>query len=335
MPPGEPFATPQGQRCIQEWLDLAARILNERLPDRGPWRFNQYGILENRSVTSAMSPDGWMATYQGNRYLYVWVNWERAHESLDYGGRLPQLHAYVTDCVSRRFPGRPGSDVIIDRRPGANSTPPNSSGGTTAGPRQNEPFEADRMTLQAGRRTMREGETLMVPVWLIKASGVADMNFNVHYDPAVARAKDPASKGNLLDRASFECNTAESGLVRVGFAQTADLGGTGTVVQIPFTATGAVGSRTALRLEVTTISNTRNQRPAIATIDGEIVVVGPLGRLPGDSDGDNDLTARDYANALKMSVRLIPVDLVCDMDKDGQVTSTDARLIAAAILNAR
>ena len=62
---------------------------------------------------------------------------------------------------------------------------------------------------------------------------------------------------------------------------------------------------------------------------------GPQDRLPGDSDGDNVLTARDYANALKMSVGLIPVDLICDMDKDGKVTSTDARLIAAAILNAR
>ena len=70
----------------------------------------------------------------------------------------------------------------------------------------------------------------------------------------------------------------------------------------------------------------------MATIDGEIRIVGPDGVTPGDSDRDGKLTARDAQNALKMSVKLIPVDMVCDMDKDGQVTSTDARLILQKVV---
>ena len=323
-PPGEPPLTAQGQHCIQEWMNLVVRILNERQPDNAPWRFNQYGILENRTVTSAYSPDGWMTNYQGNRYLYVWQNYSREHQNAVYGGRLPALSTSVAECTGR---GGPGAG------PGGSTT---TSGGTTSGTTTViDPAPPERMTLQAGRLTMREGETLMMPISLLNASSVAAMNFTIRYDAAVAIAKDPTSKGNLLDRASFECNTSAAGTVQVGFAQTTDLSGTGTVAQIPFTATGAAGTRTALHLEVTTISNTQNQHPAIATIDGEILIVGPQGRLPGDSDGHGVLTARDYANALKMSVGLIPVDLICDMDKDGKVTSTDARLIASAILNAR
>jgi len=44
------------------------------------------------------------------------------------------------------------------------------------------------------------------------------------------------------------------------------------------------------------------------------------------------LDAGDALDALKMSVRLIPVKMSCDMDGDGQVTSTDARLILEKVV---
>ena len=117
--------------------------------------------------------------------------------------------------------------------------------------------------------------------------------------------------------------------MRIGFARNADLSGDGTVVYITFAAVGAAGARTPLHLETTTVASAGGAKPAVATIDGEILVVGPEGVIPGDSDGDNQLTARDAGNALKMSVKLIPVEMVCDVDKNGQVTSSDARLILA------
>ena len=155
------------------------------------------------------------------------------------------------------------------------------------------------------------------------------MNFNVRYDSSVAKPTGAFSKGNLLDKSLFEANTAEAGNVLIGFAQNADIAGDGTVVQLTFQANGAPGTRTPLTLEVTTVSGAGGGKPGIALIHGEILIVGKDGALPGDSDGDNQITARDAGDALKMSVKLIPVKLVCDFDRDGQVTSTDARLILA------
>lgn len=192
-----------------------------------------------------------------------------------------------------------------------------------------EPANVSRMTLQAVRRTVPQGESVTIPIWLLKAQGVANLNFNLKYDPNVAKATGTFAKGNLLDKALFEANPQESGMVRVGFAQNSDLSGYGTVAQITFQANGAPGTKTPLTLEVTTISSANSGKPSIDLIHGEIVVVGKDGTLPGDSDGDLQVTARDAGDALKMSVKLIPVKMVCDVDQDGQVTSTDARLILA------
>ncbi len=48
---------------------------------------------------------------------------------------------------------------------------------------------------------------------------------------------------------------------------------------------------------------------------------------PVDSTEWGTLTALDAMNALKMSVGILPVDLVADMDRDGRVTSRDATII--------
>lgn len=190
-----------------------------------------------------------------------------------------------------------------------------------------EPANVQAMTLQAGKRRVQAGETVTIPVYLLKAHDVANLNVTVSYDPAVAKTTGAFSKGNMLDKALFELNPKDAGIVRIGFAQNADLNGDGTIANVTFTATGPAGASTPLRLNVTTSSSVGGTKAAIATIDGEIVVTGPGGIIPGDSDRDGVLTARDAANALKMSVNLIPVDMSCDMDGDRQVTSTDARLI--------
>ena len=192
-----------------------------------------------------------------------------------------------------------------------------------------EPAAVTKMTLQAGKRRVLQGESVSIPIWLLKGQGVADLNFNIKYDASVAKATGAFAKGNLLDKALFETNPEESGIVRVGFAQNADLSGDGTVAQVTFQASGAPGTSTPLTLEVTTISGTGGGKPTIELIHGEILVVGKDGNIPGDADGDGKITARDAGEALKMSVKLIPVKMVCDLDNDGQVTSTDARLILA------
>ncbi len=190
------------------------------------------------------------------------------------------------------------------------------------------------MTVQAGTRTVKTGDTVSVPIWLIRGQGLGNLNLNLTYDAAVAQATGAFAKGNLLDQAMFEANPRDRGIVRIGFAQNKDLAGpvTGTLAQITFTATGQPGTSTPLRVEVTTAGSASGGKPGVAVIHGEIRVVGPDGVVIGDSDRDGKLTARDAQNALKMSVKLLPVDMICDMDKDGQVTSTDARLILQKVV---
>ena len=127
----------------------------------------------------------------------------------------------------------------------------------------------------------------------------------------------------------LEANPNEAGVVRIGFAHTADLGGAGTgpVAQIPFRATGKPGDKTTLRVRVTNAGSASGPKPTVQTLDGEVVIVGADGVLPGDCNGNGVLDVGDALEALKMSVKLIAIRMAADIDGDGQVTATDARLI--------
>ncbi|HMP80251.1 MAG TPA: hypothetical protein PKD54_12425, partial [Pirellulaceae bacterium] len=65
----------------------------------------------------------------------------------------------------------------------------------------------------------------------------------------------------------------------------------------------------------------------IAEVVGEVRIAAPGGGLVGDCDGDGILSAADALCALKMSVGLLDPRPVMDVDRDGQVTSSDARVI--------
>lgn len=190
-----------------------------------------------------------------------------------------------------------------------------------------EPTLADRMTLQAGQRRVLEGGLVYVPVWLVHGRDVANINFTVDYDGDVAMPEGELIRGSLLDRALFEFNPAETDLIRIGFAQTTGIYGTGTVTYIPFRAVGRAGDWTELHLEVTTINDPGGTVLAIDRIDGAVYIVGPGGLVPGDCNNDGALTQYDAACALQISVRLRPVIPSLDMDGSGEVTSRDATII--------
>lgn len=191
---------------------------------------------------------------------------------------------------------------------------------------------ATGIVLEAERRQVRVGETVTVPVRLVRGAGIANMNFNVRYNPSVAQAAT-ATRGALLPRSMlFEGNPGEQGIARLGFAGSSDLSGTGPVAHLTFKAVGRPGDRSPLRLEVTTVSGMNGSRATVGTVDGEVAIIASTAPGGGDSDGDGDLTAVDAMNALKMSVRLIPERAAADIDTDGQVTSTDARLILQRVV---
>lgn len=230
--------------------------------------------------------------------------------------------------TSSDFGAFDASYVFVGADGGSNGTPPEDGG---SGMTILDPAEVMAMTLQAGRRRVVSGQTVTIPIWLLNAVDVANMNIEMTYDQSLVQTTGAFNKGNLLGSALFEVNPKEAGIVRVGFAGTQSLAGDGTVAHVVFTASGPAGSRSLLRLKVTTLTGPEGQTPAIDIIDGAIEIVGPDGIIPGDSDGDGQFTARDAGEALKMSVKLIPENMVCDVDRDGQVTSTDARLILAKV----
>lgn len=194
------------------------------------------------------------------------------------------------------------------------------------------PAPAIDIRLRAETHEVNSGEAVTVPIWLDNASRIANMNFTVLYDVSVVRAGSVSEGGVLPSRSLFEANSAEAGVVRVGVADSRDFGGSGPIAEIQFDAVGRPGSRTALRLGVSEISGADGDQPLIQTIDGSIEVVGAKGPLPGDANGNGSLDAGDALDALKMSVKLIPAKVVCDIDNDGHVTSTDARLILQKVV---
>jgi hypothetical protein len=190
------------------------------------------------------------------------------------------------------------------------------------------------MWLIAERRAVPVGSTVTVPVWLVNGQGLIDMNFNITYDTAVARTEGSVGRGNLLGGAAFEANPNRPGVVQVGFVPRS--GGVtaerGTVAQIPFRAVGRPGDRTVLQVVTRKSSITGGAQASVSVVNGEIIIVGRDGVLPGDTNGNDSLDMDDVLNALKMSVELIPVNLAADMDGDGRVTAADARMIREQIL---
>lgn len=213
-------------------------------------------------------------------------------------------------------------------------SPPTAESGQAAQPGRPTSLPPRGMVIRTDERTAMSGETIMIPVYLQRGQGVANMNFTVAYDARVARAEGRILKGNLVDaNTQFEANPAEVGIVRVGFARGNDLRSfDGTLANIPFRVTGKPGDRTPLTVSVLAVNGADGSRPAIATLHGEIVVVDERGGVPGSTTGKSELTPADALNALKMSVRLIPEDLRADINQDGRVMSDDARLILQRVV---
>jgi hypothetical protein len=190
------------------------------------------------------------------------------------------------------------------------------------------------MWLIAEKRRVPAGQIVVMPVWLINGRGLVDMNFNLTYDSRLVQTTGDVARGNLLGGADFEANPNEPGKVQLGFVPPA--GGInydrGTIVEIAFRAVGRPGDRARLTLVPRKSTLGGGAAASVSTVDGEILIVGAGDRLPGDSNGNNSLDMDDVLRALKMSVGLIPVDLVADMDGDRRVSAADARLIRERVL---
>ncbi len=206
----------------------------------------------------------------------------------------------------------------------------------------------------ADRRSVVQGDIVNLPVSIRNPGGTANVNFDLSYDPSVAVVAGPITAGPVLGGALMQSNPAAPGRIRIGFAGTAGINTTGVVASIPFRAVGAPGAVTPVTPDVTTIANPAGDTLPIVEIAGEIRILGgntpvppppagpvdqgaacpptpppppPTTPVAGDCDGDGTLTAADALCALKISVGLMPPNNRLDIDQNGDVTSSDARLI--------
>ena len=143
-------------------------------------------------------------------------------------GEKPDI-SKITDSTGRIDPGL---ESILDGSQPAGSPVSSQPNTAVAG-----------MTIQAARRSVIAGDLVLVPVWLIKGANVANLNLQLTFDANVVRPEGSVIKGNLLDNTLFTPNSAQSGIIRVAFAQTTGIAGTGTVVNVPFRAAGKPGDR--------------------------------------------------------------------------------------------
>jgi hypothetical protein len=299
-------------------------LLNRKAADRAPWSISRYGHLVNNQVVSVAPPDGWETKYKSSKHCFVWQEYGKAHLDPVLGGELPPLHQ---QCGGGSGPSTPGGATPGSTTPGTTSTVP--GGGTL--PTPGGQTGVSGRTLLAERRVVEATRTVNVPVRLLNPDGVANINFEIAYDPAVVAIKS-VNRGSLLGgNLLFEANPSQPGRIRIGFAGQTGLSASGIVANLTFQAVGKAGDRTPLTLKVTDIDDPAGKDLPINLVHGEIIISGPGGRVPGDCDGDGLITAADALCALKMSVGLRPVNMVMDVNGDQQVTSGDARLILQRI----
>ena len=235
-------------------------------------------------------------------------------------------------------------------------------GGGDIGPHDPLPESVSTFTIQASRGSVEQGQEVTVEIKIWLAEDLANTNLNLTYDPKVLQCSGKPTKGKFISKALFDSNTQEAGLIRLGFASSTGLTGSETMAQIPIKVLGQPGSESVLKLELDTATSAAGKALRPMLIHGLIQVAGGTGAdqvdpdhelppgsgdneigkplkpgsepqpVPGDSDGDGTLTAKDALMALKMSLRLLPEDKGMDMDKDGRVTANDATLILRTVV---
>ncbi len=345
----QPWETATGRACFQQWINESMGILNafdggSQFNARKPWSIHpQYGTIQGNSrigPTSVAAPDNF-GRYNNDRFWWMWDQYPVAF-SYQWSYKawrdavVPALRPYVLACIADSTAGDSGPTAT----PGTSGTTgiPVSGGptlpvdptvsGTMPPPLGTpEPYPTDAFTIQAGMRRVVAGETIWVPVYLINAEDVSNMNFEIGPDESVVAVEGDPLAGNLLGGRAFRANPADAELIRFGFASTEGVSATGTVAWILFRAIGEPGDFTNLVVTVSEVNNPSGASLPIDRIAGQVQITDEEGRIPGDCDGDLTVSAYDAVCALEMSVQLRPEQINLDQDDDGNITSRDATII--------
>ncbi|NNJ86769.1 MAG: DNRLRE domain-containing protein [Akkermansiaceae bacterium] len=207
--------------------------------------------------------------------------------------------------------------------------------GNTNGDDPPPPPPTGALQVRAGHKQIKKDQTFHLPVWLDFPKtfprtrdgriNVANLNIEIHYNPNVIRAGSTTLKGNILGNALFQANSRQAGVIKLGFATKKGIMLSGTLAQLPFQAVGQPGQRSPVSIKVTTVNDDKGRSPQVKVVHGYVQILNKA--VIGDINGNGIIDAGDALSALKMSVGLIPQDLILNIDQKDQVTSNDARLL--------
>ncbi|MEZ4520176.1 MAG: cohesin domain-containing protein [Thermomicrobiales bacterium] len=368
-----PWETPEGIACFERWISEVERILNaydgtDQFNARKPWSINEYGLVEGNpqfGPTSVAAPDNFWR-YDNNRYWWIWDHynvsyywqwrWENWRNAM-----VPPPRPFVLNCIAETggasTTGSTGTTGTGSGSGTGNTTTGGGSTGTGAGTGTGtgtqippdptvsgtnpppfgspEPANTSAFTIQAGQRRVVAGETVLVPVYLINANDVSNMNYEIGYDGNVVSVDQDVQTGSLLADRLAAANINEAEIVRAGFAGTSGVSGTGSIAWLPFRAIGDPGEFTRLVVTVSEVNDTAGNSPLIELIAGWVQITDEEGRVPGDCDNDGVLREYDAFCALEMSVQLRPEQQNLDRDADSSVTSRDATIILQTAIGIR
>jgi len=190
------------------------------------------------------------------------------------------------------------------------------------------------MELQTCHIVAKPGATVDVPVYLLKSVDLAALNFELSYDPAVIKLAGNPTYGPAMSSPIIQpiwaAHSDHPGNLRIGFVSKAGGSASGVILSVPFTVIGPAGSRTTLELKVTTANGANGTAETILIAPGDLVVEAPP--PPPPPSPPPVFSALDAMKALQMSVGMIPTDMKYDVDKNGQVTANDARLILQQVV---
>ena len=187
----------------------------------------------------------------------------------------------------------------------------------------------DQPYLYVEDRVMGKEKTVEIPIMMCNAKELANMDLDWSYDASVLKIIG-VTKGSLNKEALFDWNEVSTGKLKISFASSKGVTGSGSIAVMKFKVIGNPGDTSTLTGTVTTASKTDGSKLSVGANPGKFTV----GSSPvkGDCDGDGELTVKDALAALQMSVEKRAVDMCYDYDDDGKVNSADAREMLKAIV---
>ena len=175
---------------------------------------------------------------------------------------------------------------------------------------------------------MGKGKTLEIPIMMCNAKDLVSMDLDWSYNASVLKIINE-TKGSLNEKALFNWNEVSPGKLKIAFASSKGVTGSGSIAVMKFEVIGNTGDTSTLTGTVTTASKTDGTEISVSVNHGEFTV--GTSQIKGDCDGDGELTERDALVAIQMSVGKLAVDMCCDYNGDGKVDSSDAREMLKAI----